>query len=200
MWLPVLFLPSLVSSLTLSSTESHNNLTLSLSLLHPGFKKDLQIHLILPFSHCITTLTQTIPSDWFLDLDEIAPLQVNLTSKEPIEVELPKSLARTYEVEMEVWTETGEWQGNLPVHLRYNDPLVEEMYREVRFPPPKVVARCGDVVVHGDFRQSLWVLIPVGRLQDRFIVTFGTFLVVVLGALLISNSLLVYSSHKHKPE
>lgn len=200
MWLTALFLPFLVSGVTLSSTETHNNLTLSLSLLHPGFKKDLRIHLLLPFPSCVVTLTQTISSDWFLDLDEIAPLQLNFTSTEPIEVELPKALARTYEVEMEVRTETGEWQGDVPVHLRYNDPLKEEMYREVKFPPPKVVARCGDVVLRGDFSRSLWVLIPVGRLQDRPIVSFGTFLVVVLGALLISNSLLAYSSHKRKPE
>ena len=200
MWLAALLLPLLVSSVTLSTTETQSDLTLAQSLLQSGFKKDLHLRLSLPAATCTLTLTLTITPDWFLDIDEIAPLHLNLTTKEPIEVELPKTLAKAYEVEMEGWTDSGEWQKDIPVHLRYNDPLKEEMYREVMFPAPKVEARCGDVIIHSDFRHSLRVAIPVGRLQDRPIVSIGTFLVVVLGALLISNSLLTYNSQKRKPE
>lgn len=189
-----------VQSQVLHTTESQNGLTLSLSLLQPGFKKDLTLDLTLPKPSCRVYIRLPVTSSWFLDLDELTPLHLNLTSPQRVDVELPRSLSSAFSVEWSFFVSETQFTLSLPVHLRYNDPVAVEAYREVVFLPPAITAECGNETFRGVFEKELKVLMPVGRMEDRGLVTVGTFGVVGVGFWMVFTALIAYNSRKSKAE
>ncbi|CAG9322951.1 unnamed protein product [Blepharisma stoltei] len=170
--LPLLF--SLVLSQTTKILTLENSIfTFSRELIGIGFIKQLHTQIIMknPTEKASITLTEFIPYKWWIDKEDI-PKSLNPEFNSLIDTESPSSDStnHTFTINIEFY---GKYEFSYPIHMRYDDPSYDVLYKTISLPGPQIQYNQGQVfTVNGEFQAQ----VPVGQIKHIPIVVMGTIL------------------------